>query len=50
MKKSENENRQERILGRRLAKRLTAEELRRVGAGATAFSFCGVHQIDDIIS
>jgi hypothetical protein len=48
MKKSENKP--ERILARRLAKHLTAEELRRVGAGATAFSFCGVHTIDDIIS
>ena len=48
MKKSDN--RQERILGRRLAKRLTAEELRRAGGGATAYSFCGVHTADDIIS
>jgi hypothetical protein len=48
MKKSENK--QERILARQLAKRLTAAELRKVDGGATAFSFCGVHQIDDIIS
>lgn len=48
MKKSEN--RPERILARRLAKRLTAEDLRKAGAGATAYSFCGVHTPDDIIS
>ncbi len=48
MKKSEN--RHERILGRRLAKRLTAEELRQAGAAATAFSYCWPLNIDDVIS
>jgi len=48
MKKSEKK--QERILGRQLAKRLTAEELRQVDGAATAYSFCFPFRIDDIIS